>query len=856
MKRLVSLVLALVIVLSAAPAVFANVSLASQTPESYFWLSAANGVTPSVSFVIPESAIPASGVITLRARVRFGNDLYVQDHGIAYVNCYSYSDIEHVGNFSYLINFTDFAKSNASFAENGGAPVLGEWTDFTYDFDIGDAAYALIKEDTRVSVSDGRATCRALAVSVGYYLAEGTIDIASVSAEYGGSAFWAVDFSAFDPAADNSRLYLSSLSGISAETEGINWGHGTSGQQPASELLGDFDNSGVFNSADAIYLLRYVLFGEEYPITQSGDVDLDGKETSADAILTLRCVLFPDDYLALRTLENVALGKKYTAKSRNYRSDPYGDSNDDQGIRPRFKLTDGLVANTGDSARIAGYSTDTLSVIVDLEHTCLLKGASIDIWGGQFGISTPDKIKVTYSVSDDGISFTKLGTVSIRASAVTAEGDWKKAEFKLKINDVRARFLRADIVTPDWVWASELTAEGYTLSGEGRLSDIPKVYVDTNGAEIIKSDYRECSITVYDPTGKYSTIVDPQATIKVRGNSTSSGAKQPYNIKFNKKQNVLGFGKCKKWYLIANMYDKTQLRNKLAYGLADDIGMAYVQQSEFCELYVNGEYRGMYMFCESIGVGDTRVDIDVEGNEFLFEYEPWPQYSNDEWFTTPRYNIILGLNDPEIPTADQRAYMQEFFTGMEDAIHSQKYEEIIKYVDLQSFIDAFIVQEFFKQVDYGTSSTRFYIKDGMLYEGPVWDFDLSSGNCSSTYYQAYNNVNGSGLSWQGRHCYSIWNGRLFRVPQIMDMVKARYKELQPYIVNIYQDNELGKNQIDRLLEGYQKDIDRNYTRWYTDVIYSSLEKELVDGTYEAEIDYLRDWFKNRNEWMLSDFGIE
>ena len=84
-------------------------------------------------------------------------------------------------------------------------------------------------------------------------------------------------------------------------------------------------------------------------------------------------------------------------------------------------------------------------------------------------------------------------------------------------------------------------------------------------------------------------------------------------------------------------------------------------------------------------------------------------------------------------------------------------EEIRKYLDIESFVDAFIVQEFFKQVDYATSSTRFYIKDGKLYEGPVWDFDLSSGNCSSSYYKSYNNVNTTGLSWQ-RETLNIANG--------------------------------------------------------------------------------------------------
>jgi spore coat protein CotH len=247
--------------------------------------------------------------------------------------------------------------------------------------------------------------------------------------------------------------------------------------------------------------------------------------------------------------------------------------------------------------------------------------------------------------------------------------------------------------------------------------------------------------------------------------------------------------------------------------------------------------------------------LDTKSNEFLLEFEPWPQYSNPEWIVTPRYHITLGFNDPESPTEEQRKYIEDFFDKAEKAISTSDFEEISKYLDIQSFVDAFIVQEFFKQVDYATSSTRFYIKDGKLYEGPVWDFDLSSGNCSSTYYTGYNNVSTTGLSWQGDYCYGIWNARLFRCKEFEQLVKERYKELQPLIVNVYKDNEIGKNLIDSLLEEFRDDIDRNYTVWSTKAVYSELEKIPEDGTYDSEIAYLRDWLENRNAWMCERYGI-
>ena len=554
---------------------------------------------------------------------------------------------------------------------------------------------------------------------------------------------------------------------------------------------------------------------------------------------------------------DVAAGKKYTVTSSAYRTDGFGDFDDEEGKSPRYKLTDGQVASSGDSTSIGGYSAKKISIVIDLESVCCLKNINADIYGGKWGISTPDKIKMTVYTSTDDVKYTERGTISpsLGNASISDVGEWKYSLFELKLNDINARYIRVDITSPDHIWTSEIKAIG-SPGEDAELTNISKIYIETIGGDRVhRSSYHGCRIVVYDPSGKSQFIDDPNGEIKVRGNSTSSGAKQPYNIKFESKQNVLGLGNARKWYLLANMYDKTQLRNILAFTLAQEIGMAYVQNSTFAELYLNGEYRGIYQVCESIGVGSARVDLDTEANEFLLEFEPWPQYSNPEWIVTPRYHITLGFNDPESPTEEQRKYIEDFFDKAEKAIAASDFEEISKYLDIQSFVDAFIVQEFFKQVDYATSSTRFYIKDGKLYEGPVWDFDLSSGNCSSTYYTGYNNVSTTGLSWQGDYCYGIWNSRLFRCKEFERLVKERYKELQPLIVNVYKDNEIGKNLIDSLLEEFRDDIDRNYTVWSTKAVYSELEKIPEDGTYDSEIAYLRNWLENRNAWMCERYGI-
>ena len=61
-------------------------------------------------------------------------------------------------------------------------------------------------------------------------------------------------------------------------------------------LLGDMNGDGIVNSSDSIYLLRHVLFDDDYPLNQPADFMFDGIVNSSDAIYLLRHVLFESDY--------------------------------------------------------------------------------------------------------------------------------------------------------------------------------------------------------------------------------------------------------------------------------------------------------------------------------------------------------------------------------------------------------------------------------------------------------------------------------------------------------------------------------------------------------------------------------
>lgn len=386
-----------------------------------------------------------------------------------------------------------------------------------------------------------------------------------------------------------------------------------------------------------------------------------------------------------------------------------------------------------------------------------------------------------------------------------------------------------------------------------RSKDVPAIYI--NGAENVNVyGYVPCSVVAIDKIGgDLKEAADKNATIRIRGNSTSSGAKRPYNIKFSSNVNLFGMGKGKRYCLIANMYDPTLLRNHAVFEFAKAIGMEFTLDSMLVDVYVNGSYMGCYQLCEAPTADDDRVDIDCDAGDFLIERDARTDYGTT-YFTT-MLGHRFGINEPENTTAKQSQDIQDFIRKAEQAIQNRDYEQVKQYFDIDSMIDMYICMEFFKNVDITVGSTRFYCKDGKIHGGPVWDFDLSSGNCSSSYYVAYNNNYGD--SAEGLWAMHIWfDDLIVYFDEYREAVYARYLELQDQIINLYQDNVLGKNVIDSLIASASTSISRNFNEapWKPWQNYSELMRQ-PDSTYEKNVEYFRAWLVRRNTWLLNYWGI-
>ncbi len=411
--------------------------------------------------------------------------------------------------------------------------------------------------------------------------------------------------------------------------------------------------------------------------------------------------------------------------------------------------------------------------------------------------------------------------------------------------------------------ASDNISEPEDISNSVKLYDVARVDITVRG-KVNDYYYIPCTVEVYyDGNAEKPDITDKQSKIKIRGNSTSSGEKKPYNIKFSEKTDLFGFGPNTRWSLLANLYDKTLIRNQTVYDFAERIGLKCTPSHRVAEVYLNGTFLGSYLIVDSIDASEDRIDIDNEGNEFCIEYVIPTRNDEGKYYTeSPIYGYRFAVHEPEEPTRDQKKWLDNYLKEAESALYGRNYKTVQKYFDIESMVDFYIVNELFKNVDIAIGSTYFYIKDGKIHGGPVWDFDLSSGNCSYDYfnYYEYNNINGegngSGNNWEGIYCDKLWFDALMDIPEFETAVKERYIELSDVIENLYKDNELGKNYIDTVTEHYGESFLNNYKEagWKLHRPYCDFERQNPSPTYKANVEFFRDWLEKRHNWLTEYYN--
>lgn len=339
------------------------------------------------------------------------------------------------------------------------------------------------------------------------------------------------------------------------------------------------------------------------------------------------------------------------------------------------------------------------------------------------------------------------------------------------------------------------------------------------------------------------------AAIKLRGNTTKMHLKKPYTLKFNNKVNFYDIGLSKTWVLIANSYDYTMMRNKIVFDFASNLNMQYNAKAKYVNVYINGEYQGLYLLTHKLSVSKEKIDIDINKGDFFLEYERQRIEEDKNYYVTNKYKWRFIIKDIDGVSPNQYKVIEKYFDKIELAIQNKDYKKLKKLIDIDSFIDLYLMEEYFKDADCDFSSVNIYFRDGKLYGGPLWDFDLSLGFESlSEKYDEYNNRNENGNnsnnSYEGIYCAKNIFGELLKIKQFKNQVRKRFMELQPKIKSIYKDTNDSKSYITKYYESYQKEYNKNICLW---------DKQACDKEkLRIEVEKLRKWLKIRNDWMIKN----
>jgi len=370
------------------------------------------------------------------------------------------------------------------------------------------------------------------------------------------------------------------------------------------------------------------------------------------------------------------------------------------------------------------------------------------------------------------------------------------------------------------------------------FTGLPIIYLATEGGVSIESkeDYVPGTIRV-DGWRHYDSI--PEVTMEIRGRGHSTWflhPKKPYQMKLSDSSEFLGMLDNRKWLFLAEYSDKTMLRNRLAFELGHLSNLDWTPDSRFAEVYLNNFHAGTYHISQKVEKGVDRVDLGDTG--FLLEIDqPDHLDADDVYFETNEY--LINIKEPDVALNDAQynlisAHINEFETVLFGANFADPDSGYAAYIDVDSFVDWFLVNEIAKNVDAMWYSSIFlhYIPGQKIKMGPIWDFDLAFGNVD---YADSRYSEGWWVRW------NAWIDRLLADPAFANRVKQRFayfKTQEPYLLS----------QIDQWAQMLDYSQAENDDLWGTLGTYV-WPNPVVYDTYDEEVEHLKNWLQERLAWM-------
>lgn len=415
-----------------------------------------------------------------------------------------------------------------------------------------------------------------------------------------------------------------------------------------------------------------------------------------------------------------------------------------------------------------------------------------------------------------------------------------------------------------------INTNGQKIPGEpirDELGEVTSYETGDNGEEEIKVE-----IKIYDNEEAQNSIhnvedLKSDALFRIRGNSSRSFDKKSYKInliddKGNKSlQEVMGMPQGDEWALYGPFLDKTLIRNYMWLNISAKI-MDFVPNVRFCECYLDGKYIGLYIMMETIEKSDERVNISTYDKDsrvipYMVKMDKFKDGEIDSLETFSYYTSHLDYEagftilypGKKNLTTEVKEYIAKDISNFEKSLYSYDFKDskkgYEKYIDVDSWVNFYIIEEFLANNDMCSRSTYLY-KDagGKLCMGPVWDFNNVCDNYLALEYSP------EGFYFTQNR---IWYEMLFKDEKFVRRVQKRYKELRETVLN----EEYINNYIDETIDYLGEAIQRNYDVWgYTFQRENQTSRytyltpiERNPQSYEEAVEKYKTFLKERGNWL-------
>ena len=427
---------------------------------------------------------------------------------------------------------------------------------------------------------------------------------------------------------------------------------------------------------------------------------------------------------------------------------------------------------------------------------------------------------------------------------------------------------------------------GCDCDGSGLCTHLPLVVIDTGGQEVpgapIGSDewgsiipstaangdsMITASVAIMDDESRNhhpsdEPDLESEILIRIRGNSSRRFDKKNYLIRFVNDDGsyagheVMGMDAHYEWALHGPYLDKSLIRNYIWYNIAGEM-MDYAPNVRFCEVILNGEYLGLYLMTETITNGeDSRVNISEplgsgsNATGFVLRLDrgssnTLKNIENFTWYTyrlNRAYDYKINIEYPRSGalTKEMADAIEQEFSDFEKALYSMDYDDAVygydTLIDVNSFVDYFIINEFTGNDDAGQFSTYIYKDIGGKYRMAVWDFNNACDN-----YQEQQ-VKTDGILMRN----SVWMNMLTRDEEFDERIISRYRMWRESVLS----EEYLLNYIDETVAFLGDAIERNFEVWG----YSFEEQLLLPASrdiksFDEAISQLKEFITERGDWL-------